>query len=142
MKFRLGFVTNSSSSSYVIAIKDIGIEEELFNQLPQYAKNAINVYQKLMKADADQTISSIEELNEYFVYEYYYGKDKTLSTEEKLQYTLNDDDWCKVRYNKWFENIKNGYIIVIHDVEYSDESKREMFDKLADEEQIIILESE
>lgn len=141
-KYRLGFVTNSSSSSYVIAIKDIAIDQELIDQLPKFAQNAINAYQKIMKKDAEQVISSIEQLNEYFVYDYYYGRDKTLNTEEKLQHVFNDDEWCKRRYDEWSAKIKDGYVVAVHNVDYSDESKYEMFRELADEEQIIILEAD
>lgn len=133
MKFRMGFVTNSSSSSYVIAIKDIAIDQELIDQLPKFAQNVIKSYQKIMSQDAECIITNEEELVEYFLrWEDY----------ETIEEYLDDYDYRRSTYKEWLEKLNQGYAIAVHDVDYHDESKVSMFRALEDDEQIIILESD
>lgn len=98
MKYRKGFVTNSSSTSYTIAIKK---ENET---LPKEIEQLLLEWAKSELLNSSDTISNIEELNSYFIDKYSYRKDITL--EEILK---NKDE--KEEYKKLKEKIENGFTI-------------------------------
>ena len=112
MKIREDFVTNSSSSSYIIAYK-------AFPNLVLKGFDAI-LERFLLSADdyGDTTegecIRSVEELDKHFVDCYGYADLNT------LQRILDDDHYLKEHYEKCAQFLKNGYNIVFKQVDYSD----------------------
>lgn len=97
MKYRTDFVTNSSSSSFVIAIKNENdkLPTDIEEILLEWAKNQILKGEK---------ISTIEELNEYFCEEYSW---KHMTLEE----LLNDDIFASEDYENYKKLIEEGFCI-------------------------------
>ena len=86
MKLRNGFVSNSSSSSFVVAVTD-------------KTKVTLQVTVDLKKY-ADKVCTTEDELRDYFKYEY--GDD-----------FQKEDDWASKRFNKCLRAIKDGKKIML-----------------------------
>lgn len=69
MKTRSGFVSNSSSSSFIVAVKDLG---EVSVQVTM--RGSLNEY-------VDQEITTVEALTTYFIEEYGYTADELIEDE-------------------------------------------------------------
>ena len=120
MKYRKGFVTNSSSTSYTIAIKK---ENET---LPKEIEQLLLEWAKIELLNSSDTISNIEELNSYFIDKYRYRKDITL--EEILK---NEDE--KEEYEKLKEKIENGFIIYTKYISWEGQDEHlEMYENALD----------
>jgi hypothetical protein len=135
MKIRSSFVANSSSSSFIIAVKDFSKIEIS----PEWIQPMIKkVFNKLLNGDQ---YSDIVKLNEYF-------KDRYLSrnaTDEDLKEALQEDEYLKSLYDRCIESINKGYIVVFKEVDYHDETTTEIFESLpteADDNGIYLLRSE
>lgn len=130
MKYKSSFVTNSSSSSFVIALKKMPeIDSETIEKYP-FIKGYVKMINEFLKADYD--ITNIDELNSYAKEMYWYqDSDFDIS---KL------DDYEIARYNRYKENIENGYSIKVIDVDYNEESKSELLNSLEDGNNFILLQ--
>ena len=84
MKTRIGFVSNSSSTSFIVAVKKSG-------------KITLNLEVDLEDFSED-VISTIDELDKKFNDEY---------VDEELE-----EEWIKERYNKCEQLINDGKIII------------------------------
>lgn len=121
MKIRSDFVTNSSSSSYVIAYKDSpDFDEETLQRYP-VLKNFGAILESIMLTANDygdttegECVKTVKELDEHFVGCYKYGDINTL---EKI---LDDDDHLKEQYGKCIKLLDDGYRIVFKSVDYND----------------------
>ena len=94
MKIRSGFVSNSSSSSFVVAVKE--------------GETKITVTTEFDLADsARATCRTIEDLNEHFLEEWAYGHDS-------IEEFLNDSEevWATEHYKKAKEAIENGKVVM------------------------------
>lgn len=128
-KIRIGFVTNSSSSSFVIMYKQMSqVGKEIIEKYP-FLKNYIHMIEKLI-FNGDN-ITTIEGLNEYFVNQWGW-KDQT------LEEILNEDEDARGSYNQYKEKIENGYGIAFRCIDYNDESGEEMLRGLHDGVNFII----
>lgn len=142
MKIRNDFVTNSSSSSYVIAYRSLPeFDDETLVKYP-FLKNYGKMIEKVLFAagDNDTTEGEVsrtkEEYDKWFLDEYSW---KNTTIEELLE----EDRWLKARYNKAVEYLEKGFNILFKSVDYNDEYCANMLEELAkDADNFVILEDE
>ena len=143
MKIRSDYVTNSSSSSYVIAYKSLPeIDEDTLNRYP-FLKNYGKLIEKVLftEGDNDTTAGTVsrtkEEYDKNFVDEYGWKTDMSLAD------ILEDDEWLTNRYNKAVEYLEKGFNILDKSVDYNDTYCQNMIRELAeDKDNFVILEDE
>ena len=143
MKIRSDYVTNSSSSSYVIAYKTPPeIDEETLTKYP-FLKNYGKLIETVLftEGDNDTTVGVVsrtkEEYDKNFVSEYGWKKDSTVES------ILEDDDYLTDMYNRAVEYLEKGFNILDKRVDYNDTYCSDMIKELAeDKENFVILEDE
>ena len=142
MKIRCDYVTNSSSSSYVIAYRSLPeFDEETLAKYP-FLKTYGQLIEKVLFTEGcdETTVGEVshtkEEYDQWFLGTY------SLS-HTTLEELLNDDKWLKARYDKAVEYLDKGFSILSKDVDYNDEYCTRMLQELArDNENFIILEDD
>ena len=142
MKIRTSFVTNSSSSSYVIAYRSVPeFDEETLTKYP-FLKTYGQLIEKVLFAEGDNDTTSGEvartkEEYDKWVVENYGWRNQSLDE------LLADDSWLLKRYNKVIEYLEKGFNILSKSVDYNDDYCMCMFNELAkDKENFVILEDE
>lgn len=143
MKIRSDYVTNSSSSSYVIAYKSLPeIDEETLKRYP-FLKNYGKLIETVLftEGDNDTTAGTVsrtkEEYDENFISEYGWRDNTTVES------ILKDDDYLVDMYNKSIEYLEKGFNILDKRVDYNDTYCQNMIRGLAeDKENFVILEDD
>jgi hypothetical protein len=136
-------VTNSSSSSFVIAYRNLPeFDEDTLTKYP-FLKNYGELIEKVLFTEGDnETDEGIvsrtkEEYDKNFIS--VYGWKDNQSVEDILE----DDDWLTNTYNKSIEYIEKGFNILDKRVDYNDTYCSNMIRELAkDKDNFVILEDE
>ena len=127
MKIRSDFVTNSSSSSYVIAYKGL--------DTPNPSIKSLNMMIEIVlfsdggyETTRGEKVRTIDELDSYMVDTYGYSD---LNTIDKL---LSADSYTKKIHTECVKALNEGYTILFKDVGYSDETLSALLHDIANED--------
>ena len=144
MKIRMDFITNSSSSSYLIAFKNLTpqIDSETIAKYP-FLKYLDTIMEEVFFGSdgsyetSESIISSdVKELQEYFLKDYGWNS-------SSFNELYDEDEYVRAYYDKCEEKIKKGYKILAKDVGY-DDFRGKLFDILGsiDSDDFIMLKGE
>lgn len=127
MKIRSDFVTNSSSSSYVLAYKGLDTPHPSIKSLNKMIEIVL-FSDGGYETTRGEKVRTIDELDSYMVDTYGYGD---LNTIDKL---LAADSYAKKIHTECVKALNDGYTILFKDVGYSDETLSALLHDIANED--------
>lgn len=127
MKIRFDFVTNSSSSSYVIAYKGLDTPHPSIKSLNKMIEIVL-FSDGGYETTRGEKVRTIDELDSYMVDTYGYSD---LNTIDKL---LSADSYAKKIHTECVKALNEGYTILFKDVGYSDETLSALLHDIANED--------
>ena len=134
MKIRNDFVTNSSSSSFIIAYKDNNTTPiKAFPQMVEFILESTGEYHQTEKADI---IRDIDSYNKYFCDRYGYSDGQT------VQDIIGDNSELQETYDTAIGYLNDGYMIAVKRVDNWDDNILALIREMDDDENFIILEDD
>lgn len=127
MKIRSDFVTNSSSSSYVLAYKGLDTPHPSIKSLNKMIEIVL-FSDGGYETTRGEKVRTIDELDSYMVDTYGYSD---LNTIDKL---LSADSYAKKIHTECVKALNEGYTILFKDVGYSDETLSALLHDIANED--------
>lgn len=127
MKIRSDFVTNSSSSSYVIAYNGLDTPHPSIKSLNKMIEIVL-FSDGGYETTRGEKVRTIDELDSYMVDTYGYSD---LNTIDKL---LSADSYAKKIHTECVKALNEGYTILFKDVGYSDETLSALLHDIANED--------
>lgn len=127
MKIRSDFVTNSSSSSYVIAYKGLDTPHPSIKSLNKMIEIVL-FSDGGYETTRGEKVRTIDELDSYMVDTYGYSD---LNTIDKL---LSADSYAKKIHTECVKALNEGYTILFKDVGYSDETLSALLHDITNED--------